>query len=69
MMRRRLAGAVAVLLAACGGQEGPSAGPGAGASVRLPAVAVRDVEAGTERDLSDLLPSPRPILLWFWAPH
>lgn len=75
--RRRLGSWVAALVvvvvvaSACGGQgdSGTNAGLGAGAAVELPDVTVRDVGAGTEVRLPDLLPAPRPMLLWFWAPH
>ncbi|NNK91834.1 MAG: hypothetical protein HKO87_05320 [Acidimicrobiia bacterium] len=75
-MRRTLiafVGALAVVAAACGGGDGSSdaAGPpeeipGVGA---LPAVEVLDVATGDSVDVSTLLPSDKPLLVWFWAPH
>jgi hypothetical protein len=35
----------------------------------LPDLVVDDVGAGTKVDLASLVPSPQPVLLWFWAPH
>ena len=76
---RRLA-ALSVLvmsLAACGGGgEGTrserstreQAKP-ATRRVVLPDVKVRDVATGEALSLASLLPSDRPLLAWFWAPH
>ncbi|MDZ4827906.1 MAG: hypothetical protein SGJ13_15805 [Actinomycetota bacterium] len=35
----------------------------------LPEVEVRDVATGESLQLAALLPSDRPLLVWFWAPH
>ncbi len=35
----------------------------------LPQVEVRDVATGEMLQLAALLPSDRPLLVWFWAPH
>lgn len=70
--RRRfdtLLASLVVLAAACGGSSSTGIGLDAGATVTLPNVVVRDVAAGADVRLADLLPAPRPILLWFWAPH
>lgn len=48
----------------------PTAAPDDGRErVALPDVTVRDVAAGADVDLAALLPSDRPLLAWFWAPH
>lgn len=35
----------------------------------LPAVEVIDLAGDTQFNVASLIPSDRPILLWFWAPH
>jgi hypothetical protein len=35
----------------------------------IPAVTVRDVASGDEFALGSIVPSERPVLVWFWAPH
>lgn len=68
-----IAGALA--LAACGGDgdagnTAPAAKPEAGASAGpLPAITVQDVTADRPVALNSFIPSDRPTLLWFWAPH
>lgn len=49
---------------------GPEPGPAGGtkASV-LPDLVVDDVGARTKLNLTSLVPSPQPLLVWFWAPH
>lgn len=49
----------AIILAGCGGD---------GDRV-LPEVTVTDVATGDDVTLTDLVPSPTPVLVWFWAPH
>ncbi|MGH9155624.1 MAG: hypothetical protein ACRD1K_07295 [Acidimicrobiales bacterium] len=48
----------------------PEPGPTVGtrASV-LPDLVVDDVGAGAKVNLASLVPSPQPLLVWFWAPH
>lgn len=41
----------------------------ASAQSPLPSVTVRNVGTGEWVQLTDFLPSDRPVLLWFWAPH
>jgi hypothetical protein len=80
-LRRRLAvvlASSALVLAACGGSSAPTTETGvrpdlppadpASASL-LPAVTVWDVGASEWVQLADYLPSERPLLLWFYAPH
>jgi hypothetical protein len=45
-----------------------AAAPDRSASI-LPSVPMHDVGRGTTVDLASLIPAPRPVLLWFWAPH
>lgn len=71
----------AVGLAACGEGGDPSAGsavttagnPRAAAAAApgsaIPAVTVLDVGSGDEFALGSIVPSERPVLVWFWAPH
>ena len=73
--------AAAVLgLSACGASDATSTGqasdPGldgqsapASSQSDLPAVEVVDVVTGESFELTELAPSDRPTLLWFWAPH
>ncbi|MEX2586700.1 MAG: hypothetical protein WD602_01730 [Actinomycetota bacterium] len=74
-----LGAAVTLVAAACAqatqsGGSGPASGvdpvsqaePGGNV---LPEVAVLDVDTGDTVNLGSLVPAPRPILLWFWAPH
>ena len=35
----------------------------------VPSVTMHDIGRGTTVDLASLIPAPRPVLLWFWAPH
>ncbi|MBT8214083.1 MAG: hypothetical protein KJP12_02585 [Acidimicrobiia bacterium] len=75
-MRRNLCAfvvALSLVAAACGGGDGsgeaagpPEEIPGVGA---LPAVEVLDVATGDTVDVSTFLPSDKPLLVWFWAPH
>ncbi len=58
----------AVVLSACG-SSGTQSPESAGAPVALPAVEVIDVTADRRVQLDELLPSDRPLLIWFWAPH
>lgn len=78
-------GALAVFgFGACGGgadEDGTSAAdrgeapasaaraPEAQGSSAIPAVDVIDVSSGEEFALGGLVPSDRPLLIWFWAPH
>jgi len=50
------------------GTQAPAPAPVAGRSV-LPDLTVDDVSAGTKVNLASLVPSPEPLLVWFWAPH
>ena len=69
---------VAIVAAACGGDE-PSpappvapepAPPAADAGPNtLPDVTVLDVASGESVVVSSLAPADRPILVWVWAPH
>lgn len=61
-----------------GTNAGTKAGSNAGARVEiptptkgftLPATVVTNVGDGEKVDFSEIAPSDRPILLWFWAPH
>jgi hypothetical protein len=66
--------AVALAFSACGGGSGdtdgaPNASGGVPEPVELPDVTVRDVTAGTDVQLTSLIPASQPTLLWFWAPH
>lgn len=81
-IRARRMVAVGMLVAglgACGGNgdrqvresEGSTRGLDAPSNRRvvLPDVEVRNVATGEHRSLATLLPSDRPLLVWFWAPH
>ena len=35
----------------------------------IPQVTVLDVPSGDEFALGSIVPSDRPVLVWFWAPH
>lgn len=35
----------------------------------LPAIELINVVSGEQTNLASLVPSDRPLLLWFWAPH
>ena len=50
------------------GPVAPGAQPDPGTS-DIPAVTVRDVASGDEFALGSVVPSERPVLVWFWAPH
>jgi ABC-type glycerol-3-phosphate transport system substrate-binding protein len=63
-------------LAACGASSDPSstaaeadASGDSDVPSALPDVDVVDVGAGATVNLRSLLPSDRPLLIWFWAPH
>ena len=43
--------------------------PTGAAATDLPDLEVVDVATGTPVQLRSLVPSDRPTLLWFWAPH
>lgn len=71
-----------LVIASCGGSDrdggagagsaGPSPAAGAqpsNAGSPLPAITVQDVTADREVALNSFIPSDRPTLLWFWAPH
>lgn len=45
----------------------PSQGAEPGSAI--PAVNVREIPLGSEFALGSLVPSDRPVLVWFWAPH
>jgi len=50
----------------------PEAGveqPGPPTASVLPDLVVDDVTAGTKVNLTSLVPSAEPILVWMWAPH
>jgi hypothetical protein len=70
--------ASALVLAACGGSSTPATDTGArpdlapadpASAALLPAVTVWDVGESEWVQLADYLPSDRPLLLWFYAPH
>lgn len=70
--------ASALVLAACGGSSTPATETGArpdlapadpASTALLPAVTVWDVGASEWVQLADYLPSDRPLLIWFYAPH
>ena len=50
------------------GEQPPAPGPPARASA-IPDVTVLDVASGGEFALGSVVPSDRPVLVWFWAPH
>lgn len=62
-----LTAAVALVAAACA-QASPSGGSNPDDNV-IPELGVLNVGTGDTVDLGNLVPAPRPILLWFWAPH
>lgn len=69
---RQIAIAVAGLavIASCGsGESSPVAADKAPKPITLPAVDVRDILSGETVSVASLVPSDRPVLLWFWAPH
>jgi hypothetical protein len=45
------------------------AAPAPPAEVEVPEVSLTDVASGEEVSLASLVPSERPVLFWFWAPH
>lgn len=47
----------------------PAPAPPAVPQSEIPAVTVLDVASGGEFALGSLVPSDRPLLVWFWAPH
>lgn len=74
-------GALAALgLVACGGGGGSAEGSGGPAERAAGPEAPREAErgsyipevtvsSGNEFALGSLVPSDRPVLVWFWAPH
>jgi hypothetical protein len=50
-----------------------AAGPPAPGTVpqtsAIPDVSVLEVASGDEFSLGSIVPSERPVLVWFWAPH
>ena len=47
-------------------EAGPSAAP---IATDLPAIDTINVRTGDTVNLQSLVPSDKPLLLWFWAPH
>ena len=39
------------------------------ATVEVPDAVLTDVASGEEVSLRSIVPSERPVLFWFWAPH
>jgi hypothetical protein len=78
-----VAALAALGLVACGGGGGGGsagsgaapaeaprgAGPPAPGTSAIPEVTVLDVASGDEFALGSIVPSERPVLVWFWAPH
>lgn len=64
-----------VLAAGCGSaaeEAGPASNPDGAEQAEgsvVPEVAVLDVPTGDEIQLTSLVDSDRPTLLWMWAPH
>lgn len=48
---------------------GPPAPGTAPRTSAIPEVTVLDVTSGDEFALGSIVPSERPVLVWFWAPH
>ena len=46
-----------------------AAPPAPDAAVEVPDAVLTDVASGGEVGLRSLVPSDRPVLFWFWAPH
>ena len=75
--------AVALLAAACGGDDGASADPATQAAADAAdanagelassddptMIEVLDVTTGDATTLADAVDGDRPVLVWFWAPH
>ncbi|MDH3398668.1 MAG: hypothetical protein OEM94_01525 [Acidimicrobiia bacterium] len=51
------------------GEESPDAATATPVASDLPSVEVIDLADDTTFNVASLVPSDRPIVLWFWAPH
>jgi hypothetical protein len=43
--------------------------PAPSSAVEVPDAVLTDVASGEEVSLRSMVPSERPVLFWFWAPH
>jgi hypothetical protein len=62
----------AIAFASCGGssaERSTADTSSRAASSPLPAITVQDVTADRSVALDSFIPSDKPTLLWFWAPH
>ena len=51
------------------GTSTAAAPPAPTAAVEVPDAVLTDVASGEEVSLRSMVPSERPVLFWFWAPH
>jgi hypothetical protein len=85
LRRSGLLAVVALLAVSCGGDgdrdldtsaapvtaatTGTTVGGAPPAEVEVPDAVLTDVASGEEVSLRSMVPSERPVLFWFWAPH
>lgn len=85
LRRTGLLAVVALLAGSCGGSAdrdddtsaapvtavttGTTVGSAPPAAVEVPDAVLTDVASGEEVSLRSMVPSERPVLFWFWAPH